>query len=154
MARRWMLPFPIVSDPGGEEIIKPLGLFNPNERGGIGIPAILVIDRDGQVVYRYQGRDFTDRADDEDIVSALGSLALDPLDPPPKAWQPEAEPDEEPGAFRTEFLGTYMRAVMLATGALAMRLETESDRNEAAKLSAMAGSFLVAWHTRRKTAQG
>lgn len=149
-----MLPFPIVSDPVGEEIIKPLDLFNPNERGGIGIPAILVFAPGGQQIYRYQGRDFTDRPDDQDILDALDLLHLDPLDPPPEAWEPEVEPEEDPGAFGTQFLGTYMRAVMLATGALASRLTNESDREEAARLSAMVGSFLAAWRTRRQLIQG
>lgn len=148
-----MLPFPIVSDPGGEEIIKPLDLFNPIERGGIGIPAILVFAPNGQLVYRYQGRDFTDRPDDQDILDSLEVLSLDPLDPPPEAWQPEVEAEENPGAFGTQYLGTYMRAVMLAAGALSSRLTNDSDREEATKLSAMAGSFLAAWHARRQLAQ-
>jgi peroxiredoxin Q/BCP len=45
------LPFPILCDPR-REIVKEWGLYNPEERGGIALPAVFVIDRDRRVVYR------------------------------------------------------------------------------------------------------
>ncbi len=43
LAKRWHLPFRIASDPGGERFLKPLDLWNAEERDGIAVPALLVI---------------------------------------------------------------------------------------------------------------
>ena len=71
MARRWGLSHSrIVSDPGGERYLQPLDLFNPNERNGIALPGMVIVDPDGTEMYRYQGRDFADRTNDVDLWEA------------------------------------------------------------------------------------
>ena len=44
IAERWKLNhIQLVSDPGGERFLQPMGLFDPNERNGIALPANIVI---------------------------------------------------------------------------------------------------------------
>jgi hypothetical protein len=152
MARRWHLTFPIHSDPGGERVLKPLDLWNPHEHGGIGWPALIVTAPDGAEAYRYRSRDFADRPPtDDDLLGALRALDLEPLDPP-AAWQPTAEPVEDPGALRVEAFGHYFRGVRSGARALAGRLTDITDQLEALAMSAMATSFLDAWKLRREVA--
>ena len=75
MRSRWRLDDQLlVSDPGGETYLQSLGLFDPEERGGIALPGLLVITPDGSEAYRYQGRDFADRTTDDEMYAALEGL--------------------------------------------------------------------------------
>jgi hypothetical protein len=151
LAERWHLPFPIHSDPGGERILKPLDLWNGNERGGIGWPAIIIYSPDGREVYRYRSRDFADRPPtDDDVLDALRLLGLPPVDLP--QWRPDAEPVDDPGALRVDAFGPYFRGVRYSVRGLASRLVDPSDRAEALGMSDMAASFLDAWKARREAA--
>lgn len=147
LARRWHLPFPVLSDPGGEGYLRPLGVWNPEDHGGIAVPALIVVAPDGREVFRSVSRDFADRPTDDDVVAALDRLGLPPADLPP--WRPEVEPEEDPGAFRTEAFGHYMRGVRSGSSALARRMVDAADRAEAQAVSTMAASFLDAWKRRR-----
>jgi hypothetical protein len=148
--RRWHLPFAIVSDPGGEQLLQPLDLWNPNERGGIGWPAVLLFTPDGQEVFRARSRDFADRADDDDLFEAVRSLGLAPIElgPAPAV----ADPEEHDGALRVDAFGPYFRGIKFGTFALAGRLTDDADRDEAIAMSTMAVSFLDAWKQRRAAA--
>lgn len=150
--RRWRLSFPIVSDPGGTEILRPLEVWNEGERGGIGIPSVRVLAPDGREAFCYRSRDFADRPDDGDVLAALDDLGLPPVDPGP--WRPEVEPDEQPDAFRTDAFGAYFRGVWSSALALSVRLTDEGDRAEAARQAGMAISFQQAWKQRREAAPG
>jgi hypothetical protein len=145
--RRWHLPFAIVSDPGGEQLLQPLDAWNPNERGGIGWPTLMLYSPDGGEAYRMRSRDFADRANDDDLFSAVRRLGLPPIElgPAPAA----SKPDEHDGALRTEAFGPYFRGIRFGTMALASRLTDDADRDEAMVMSAMASSFLDAWKQRR-----
>ena len=84
MAQRWALHHTtMVADPGGTDILQPLDLFDPAERGGIALPGMVVFDPSGTEVYRYCGRDFADRTNDEDLFAALDALNLPPSTPRP-----------------------------------------------------------------------
>jgi hypothetical protein len=149
MAVRWKLPFPIWSDPGGERFLRPLDLWNGEERGGIGWPALVVFEPAGDEVWRFRSRDFADRSpDNADLLAVLDGLALPSLEPP-SPWSPEVEPVEDPGALRPEAYGPMFSGIRFATIGLAGRLETEADRAEARRMSAMAQGFLGAWKERR-----
>ena len=51
MFDRWPTPHVLyLSDPGGERLLEPLALYDPEERGGIALPSLLVIDADGNEV--------------------------------------------------------------------------------------------------------
>ncbi|CAN5682250.1 hypothetical protein BH24ACT5_BH24ACT5_11500 [soil metagenome] len=152
MAQRWRLSFPIVSDPGGREVLAPLDLWSPEERGGIGWPAIVVFGGDGNEVARFRSRDFADRpANNDDVLAAVRSLGLPPLTDMPD-WVPDVEAVDDPGAFRADAFGAYFRGVRFATRGLAGRLVDDGDRAEATAFSEMAVAFLDAWTIRRDTA--
>ena len=149
MAARWDLPFPIWSDPGGERLLQPLDAWNADERGGIAWPALIVFGPDDREVWRFRSRDFADRPpDNADLIAAVEERGLAPVEPPAR-WVPDIEPDDNPGALRPEALGPMFRGIRFATLGLAGRLESDSDRAEARRMSAMAQSFLDAWKERR-----
>ncbi len=147
-ALRWHLPFPLVSDPGGDRYLRPLGLWNGESYGGVGVPALLVIAPDGREVYRYVSRDFADRPDDDDLLEALRSLGLFPIDLP--AWEPEVELADSPDAFPTGEFKTYFGAALEIARALSTRMTDERDRAEAEATARMALSFLQAWAKRER----
>lgn len=100
-----------------------------------------------------RSRDFADRPDESDLLKALDSLELPPIEEL-APWEPSAEPEESPGAFRTDAFGAYFRGVMFSSLALSGRLRDELDREETLALSRMARSFLNAWKDRRAKFSG
>jgi hypothetical protein len=154
LARRWHLPFPVRSDPGGEDIAKPLDAWNGEERGGIAKPTLLVVAPDGRVAYRYDGRDFADRPTDDDLLEALSGLDRPPVDPP--EWRPDTEPEEDRGAFRADAFTPYFLGVRSSAMALARRADGADGacRREGNATMDMASSFREAWKRRRAEAGG
>lgn len=153
MAQRWgMDRTRFVSDPGGEAILRPIGLFDPEERGGIALPGMLIIEPGGEEVYRYQGRDFADRTNDDDLWAAVEALGLPPVDPPP--WRPEvAVPDDLRGYFRPRDLAPYFRGNRFASIAIAGRMEAgDPGRAVARQHRLMAEATLTAWESWRPNA--
>lgn len=71
MVEKLDLPFALLSDAKGE-LSKLYDLWN--DREGVAIPAILVLDRSGTVRYLYKGRDFADRPGDTTIFEALDEI--------------------------------------------------------------------------------
>ncbi len=147
MAERWKLThFSMISDPGGEKILQPLDLFDPEERGGIALPGMIIQDPDGNEVYRYQGRDFADRTNDDDLFDALNGLALPPVDVPP--WQPEAEvPADLSGFFRTDMMGPYFRGNFFGAIAIGGRVADDDAKAVAREHRLMAKATLDAWES-------
>ena len=147
-AARWGLPFPIHHDPGGLMYLQPLELWKPNERGGIALPALVVLAPNGSLAYQFRSRDFADRPTDDDLLATLAALERAPIAAPPP-WSSDAAPVEDPGALRTETFGPYFRGIRFGTIALSARMVDARDSDEARAMSAMAASFLDAWKTRR-----
>ncbi len=152
MAERWGFTHTrFVSDPGGEQILQPLDLFDPDERSGIALPGMVIVDPDGTEVYRYQGRDFADRTNDDDIWATLDSLSLPPVDPGP--WVPELDvPDDLRGYFRPVDFGAYFRGNMFGAVAIGGRLDDKASRAIAREHREMSKSNLEAWETWRNRA--
>lgn len=149
MNRTWHLPFRWVSDPDGSRLAKPLDAWNPDEHGGLFHPLVLLVSPSGQVLVRHRSRDFADREDDTDVVSALRDLKLEAV-AEPAPWEPrgvEAEPTSS--AFRVEAFGPYFRGLRFGTSALAGRMRDDRDREELESTTRMAASFLDAWRHRR-----
>ena len=150
MAERWRLPFPIVSDPDGAVILRPLDLWNPDERGGIAWPGLVVFNADDTETWRFRSRDFADRPPDTAaLLAAVASLGAQPIDPP-APWAPESPPTEDPAAFRADAFAPFFSGIRTGALGLAGRLETAQDQGEARSLSAMAKSFLDGWKERRQ----
>ncbi len=148
MAKRWGLSHTrMVADPGGTEILQPLDIFDPVERGGIALPAMVVIDPAGAEVYRYCGRDFADRTNDEDLFAALETLGLAAVDPAP--WTPTATvPDDLGGFFQPKDFGIFFRANMVGARAIAGRLNADSAAQAIAdEHRHMCNATLDAWKT-------
>lgn len=145
MAARWGFTHTrFVSDPGGEQYLRPLGLFDPDERGGIALPGMVIIDPSGTEVYRYEGRDFADRTNDDDIWAALTALDLAPVDPVP--WVAEVDvPDDLGGFFRPTDFGAYFRGNMFGAIAIGRRVDDAGSRAIAKEHREMSRSNLGAW---------
>ena len=118
MVEKLRLPFPLLSDPGGEQAIKPYDLWNEQERGGIAHPAIVIVDPQGTVAFRSVSGDFADRMTEDEVVQAVRSLGLESTtqDPPQVG-----EPDPGPQAMPVRAMGPYFRGVRFASIALGMR---------------------------------
>jgi hypothetical protein len=140
-----------VSDPGGEQLLQPLDAWNPNDRGGIAWPTVMVYAPDGVEVFRTRSRDFADRPNDDDLFAAVRALALPAIELAP-ASSSMVVPEEHDRALRVEAFGPYFRGIRFGTMALASRLTDDADRDEALAMSAMAVSFLDAWKQRRAMA--
>ncbi len=76
MIDKLLLPFDLLSDPGGERAIKPYGFWDPNRP--ISRPAMVLTDTQGVVRFLYVGRDFADRPKDEVIFEAVREQASRP----------------------------------------------------------------------------
>ncbi len=150
LAKSWHLPFRVASDPGGERFLKPLDLWNADERGGIAVPALLVISPQGEEVFRVRSRDFADRGSDEDALGSLEQQGYPALDPPPPAWQSQIEPEIDRRAFKPEFYGAYFRGNRFGAVALSFRVKDPTALAEIKAHEEMSSSFLAAWKARRE----
>ncbi|MCH9649731.1 MAG: redoxin domain-containing protein [Deltaproteobacteria bacterium] len=149
MRHRWELPFPFLSDPQGEEFLKPLGLWNAEERGGLAVPALVLFSSGGEEIQRVTSRDYADRIHDEDVLGALEALGFDPISPP--ATTAAEEPARKlRGAFPSKLFDAYFRGNFYGAIALRGRIADADARREAKAHQLMAQSFLDEWKTRRQ----
>lgn len=145
MYARWPTPnVRYVADPGGDRFLRPLGLFDPEERGGIGLPAMLVLAPDASVAYRYVGRDFADRTTDADVLQAVDDLGLPPIAPPPGGPTVDV-PADLTGFFPTAQLAPYFRGNRMAAAAIGGRLDDKAARAVAREHRVMCEATLAAW---------
>jgi hypothetical protein len=147
MFSRWPTPNVLyVSDPDRSNIIEPLGLVDPDDDRNIARPAMLVIDPDGNEVYRYVGRDFADRTTDHEVYAALESLGLDAIDPP--AGGPVGVvPDDLRRYFRPDHLVPYFKGNRFGAAAIGRRTDDEAFRAIARQHRQMADESLAAWES-------
>lgn len=147
MFARWPTPsVEYVSDPDRSAIIEPLGLGDPDDDRQLALPALLVIDPDGNEVYRYVGRDFADRTTDAEVYAALDSLGLDPIDPP--SGGPTADvPVDLRRYFRPEHLIPYFNGNRFAAIAIGGRTEDRELRAIAREHRLMADATVTAWNS-------
>ncbi len=150
MSERWGLSHTrFVSDPGGETYLAPLSLFDPEDRGGIALPAMLIFSPAGEEVYRYESRDFADRTKDDELMEALTALGLDPVDPEP--WLGEADVlDDLGGYFRPQDLVPYFKGNFFASVAIGRRIDDEEARAVAKEHRIMSQANIDAWAQWRK----
>lgn len=141
MVEKLVLPFPILSDPDGEGAIKPFDLWDAD--GAMAKPAIVVVTPDGQEAYRYDGVDFMDRPNDDEVLAALDGLGLPPLEAPVGPLS-HLSPHPGPRAMKLGDLGVYMRGVRSAMKAMTARARDPFDRAEAERTSKMAERYMAA----------
>lgn len=145
MSQRWGFTYTrFVSDPSGASFLEPLGLFDPDERGGLALPGMVVFDSDGVEAYRYQGCDFADRTHDDDLWAAIDALGLPAVDPAP--WVPRVgAAGDLRGYFRPVDFSAYFRGNMFGAVAIGRRVSDESSRALAREHRLMSQSMLDAW---------
>ena len=154
MTQRWGLDTVcFVADPGGEDFLQPLNLFDPDERGGIALPGMILVAPDGTEAYRYVGRDYADRTNDVEIWPALEVLNLGPVDPTPCI--PDVDvPGDLTGFFRPAEYRTFFFGNQVGSMAIARRLGPDSEAGQVAiEHVSMSKDSLRAWkewrnHTR------
>jgi hypothetical protein len=127
MKAKLLLPFSLLSDPRGD-LARRYGVWN--EREHVAIPAIVVVDRSGEIRYLYAGSDFADRAGDEEIFAALDDLEDANKEgmsgPEVRVSAPEAHDTSvraDKAAITLEKLVPYYRGVFFTTVALKRRFE-------------------------------
>jgi hypothetical protein len=147
MVEKLALPFAVLSDPDGEQAIKPYAVWH--EGRNIAKPAIVVLAPDGREVFRYAGSDFMDRPGDEEIFAALDALELPAISAGAGVIE-HTEPHPSGRALALETLAPYMRGVQMAMTALAERMRDPDDRAEATRTAKMAEQFLKAQAATRR----
>lgn len=148
MYERWPTPdIQYVSDPAGETILRPIGLFDSEERGGIALPGLLVIDPDGDEVFGYRGRDFADRQQDDDAIAALEALGLEPISADVDLGGPidESVEVEQAGAFTPRIFVPYFKGNQFGATAIQMRAAGDEAKQLAREHRAMSMGILDAW---------
>lgn len=158
MFARWPTPHVrYVADPGGASYLAALGLVDAaddGDRDGVALPAVLVLDPQGEVVYRYVGRDDADRTTDAAVLSALERLSLDPIEPPPggpvagaDAVDGDVGGDDDglDGAFAPDVLVPYFEGSGSAAVAIGGRLPDAESRELAREHAEMCQATIDAW---------
>ncbi len=133
MVEKLDLPFPLLSDPRGD-LIKRLDLWNKKE--GVSEPAVVVVDKSGEVRRLYSGgTDFSDRPPEEVLLKALEEVgvsdgeATEGGEPEIRVSAEEAERDTvrpDKPALTLEALGPYYLGTYFATVAMQQKLEGEA----------------------------
>ena len=146
MFSRWPTPnVQYVSDPGGETYLRPLELFDPDERGGIALPALLVLDAEGNEVFGYRGADFADRRNDDDVIEALEGLGLDAIEPVAGGPAVDGVDEDQKGAFTPKIFAPYFIGNKFAAIAIGSRADREDAKKLAKEHQLMAEGNLEAW---------
>jgi peroxiredoxin len=66
------LGFPVLFDPG-TEVIDSYGVFNTLQ-DGYATPSIFIIDKSGDIRWKYVGRHYNDRPTNDQIIAQLEAL--------------------------------------------------------------------------------
>jgi len=68
LAAKLALPFPVLSDQGGEQLLGPLRLLGKDGRVR---PAVVVMARGGQELFRLESSSDVDRPSAEELLAAI-----------------------------------------------------------------------------------
>ena len=146
MFHRWPTPNVLyVSDPDRSKFLDPLDLVDPDDERQIALPAMIVLDPDGNEVYRYVGRDFADRTTDEAVYAALEGLGLGPIDPPDGGPVGDV-PDDLERFFAPSNVIPYFRGNRFAAAAIGGRTDNKEFRAIAREHRKMADETVDAWN--------
>ena len=119
------LPFPIVSDPGRDRAVTPLGFADERDPRLISRPGVMIVASGGAEAWRHTGRDYADRPHEDLLMAEVSKLGLAPT----TQALPEVG-DVVPGekAIPLEGLPHYFRGAKFA--ALALRSRHRSISQE------------------------
>lgn len=146
MFARWPTPnVQYVSDPGGDSYLRPMSTFDPDERGGIALPGLFVIDADGNEVFAARGDDFADRRHDDGGIEALEALGLASIDPVAGGPVIDGVEIHQKGAFTPQVFAPYFKGNKFAAIAIRSRAEGDEATALAEEHQHMAQTMLDAW---------
>lgn len=144
MVEKLDLPFPLLSDPDGEEMLKSYDVFNAEERGGIAHPSVIVIRPDGSQVFKEVGRDFADRITEDELLDKVRSLDL----PSTSGQSPTpGEPEPSDTAMPVRAMSPYFRGAKFA--AIAMGRRFPEAKEESKRYAAQMERYIEAVKTLR-----
>ena len=137
LVNKLLLPFPLLSDARGE-VARAYGLWN--DREGVAVPAIVVVDGSDEVRYLYEGTDFADRPTDEELYAALDGVRNPSTDrveitaPSIRVTATEAHETVRPDrpAMSLDDLVPYYRGVYFTNAALKRRFDNMGWRGRKA----------------------
>jgi hypothetical protein len=128
MVAKLRLPFPLLSDPGGTDAVKPYGVWDDDNPRGIARPAVSLVGPEGEERFRVESRDFADRQTEDAALAAARALGL-----PPTTQEPPAPgtPEPRPKAMTLEGLPLYFRGARFAAVAVAGRVPEAAGESQA-----------------------
>jgi hypothetical protein len=130
MVEKLDLPFPYLSDPDRTGAIEPYGLADPLDERNLAIPALVLVDREREEVWRWVARDFADRIPEAEALDQVRSLGLDRVAAAPME---NGEPEPGPKAMPVRAMGSYFRGARFASVAFYRRMREIPEAKDAAK---------------------
>lgn len=118
MIEKLSLPFSMLSDPDRSAAISPYELADLKDRRNLARPALVLIDPEGEEVWRWISRDFADRLPETEVLAEAQRLGLAPITQPPPAT---GSPEPGENAFPFEGLMYYFRGAKFASQAMGSR---------------------------------
>ena len=124
MVEKLDLPFPLLADPDRTGAITPLGVADPKDQRKIALPAVILVDPEGEEAFRFVSRDYADRLPEDTVLEAVHKLGLGPTTQAvPKPGTPE--PGEK--AYPLDMLPYYFRGARFAVQAFGLRHKDLSE---------------------------
>lgn len=124
MVEKLNLPFPMLSDPDRSVAITPYDLVDEVDRRNLAIPATVVIDADGNEIWRRVSRDYADRPPEDEALDVVRSLQLEPA---ARQVVEPGTPEAGPRAMPFQELRTYFRGAKFAARAMGSRFPEARD---------------------------
>lgn len=118
MVEKLNLPYPMLSDPDRSLAIGPYDLMNRADPRNLAIPATIVIDPEGVEVLRLVSRDYADRPLEDEALTVLHELGLDPVSP---LVNNQGTPEPGPRGMPFGDLRTYFRGAKFGAKAMGIR---------------------------------
>ena len=118
------LPFPMLSDPDRSLAIEPYGVSDPKDHRSLSRPAMILVNPEGEEVFRFVSRDYADRLPEQDVLDTVRGLGLNST--AQKAPTP-GTPEPSPGAMPLDGLPFYLRGARFAALAMGLRHKDLGD---------------------------
>lgn len=124
MVEKLDLPFPMLSDPDRSLAIEPYGVADPKDERMIAVAALILVDPDGNEVWRFVSRDYADRLPETRVLEEAQRLGLETT-----TQRAPRQGGPEPGdrAFPVEALPYYFRGARFAALAIGLRHKDLSE---------------------------
>jgi hypothetical protein len=112
------LPFPLLTDPDRSSAIEPFGVADPRDPREIAVPAMILVDTDGNETFRFVSRDYADRIPEDEVLEKVRALGLGPTT---QAAPSPGTPQPGERAMPLDGLPYYLRGARFAVAAFGFR---------------------------------